>query len=301
MIPLALVCGFLGSGKTTLLGELAAANPGVALLVNEFANADIDGAVLRDTGRAVYSVVGGSIFCVCRTGPFIDVLGQLADLHAAGVIIEASGMARPDALPRLLREARLEGRFELRQVLCVADPGTVTRLLATLPAIGAQIEAADVVLLNKCDLYAEGALADAEAAIRGVRGDVPLLRCVRGRAGVDVFRAGALSRLEAEPAAGPEGGLVGFDVSGAGLDAGCLASSLGALGAGVYRAKGFIGRDDRWQLFQLAGGRSFVVPAAGPPLESRRLAVVVSPELEAAARRAIEQCRGSTGRSLVVR
>jgi len=77
--------------------------------------------------------------------------------------------------------------FQLTTVATVTDPGTFHKLLKTLPAVRAQVECADVVLLNKTDLFEEPAVLETEAAIRGVRDDVPIVRCVRGDAPVEFF------------------------------------------------------------------------------------------------------------------
>ena len=61
MIPLAMVTGFLGGGKTTLLQRLIERNQGrrFAYIVNEFADADVDGQLLEletaddDRGRVI--------------------------------------------------------------------------------------------------------------------------------------------------------------------------------------------------------------------------------------------------------
>jgi cobalamin biosynthesis protein CobW len=51
MIPLSLVTGSLGGGKTTLLRRLIEGNQGrrLAYILNEFAEADVDGQLLEPT------------------------------------------------------------------------------------------------------------------------------------------------------------------------------------------------------------------------------------------------------------
>ena len=64
MIPLSLVTGFLGCGKTTLLQRLIEGNQRRILvyIVNEFAEADVDGRLLELGEDQVVSIPGGSIF-----------------------------------------------------------------------------------------------------------------------------------------------------------------------------------------------------------------------------------------------
>jgi len=163
MIPLTLVTGFLGSGKTTLLRRLASADEGhqTVFVVNEFAQVDVDAALLEDVvdGNLV-AIPGGSIFCTCLTATFCEHLEALARRHRderyRGIVVEASGMADPRVLRRMLADTKLERRFTISRVIAVAEPVSLPKLLQTLPNVRHQIEAADVILLNR----RLGALAD---------------------------------------------------------------------------------------------------------------------------------------------
>ena len=192
MIPLALVTGFLGSGKTTFLRRLSTQNTGrrLAFVVNDFAHINIDTQLLADLKGSVISIPGGSIFCRCKSGDFINALHRINRVEPApeGVIIEASGMADPRAIATMLHDCRLDRDYQLTTVVALADPGTFHKLLKTLNAVRAQVECADVVLLNKTDLFDEDTLTETEAAIKSVREDVPILRCIRGDAPVTFFQ-----------------------------------------------------------------------------------------------------------------
>ena len=206
MIPLALVAGFLGSGKTTFLRRLSSRNDGrrLAFLVNDFAAIDVDAQLLSELDGEIISIPGGSIFCRCLTTTFTNSLRKIVCLQPPvdGVIIEASGMADPRSLADMLRDTQLDREFELSSVVSLADPGTFHKLIKTLPAMRAQIECADVVLLNKTDLYDEATLQQTETAIRAIRADVPILRCVRGEAPVEFFKGVSHAcKIHAEPTA----------------------------------------------------------------------------------------------------
>jgi len=191
MIPIALIAGFLGSGKTTFLRRMAAkhANRRIAYIVNDFSHINIDTQLLADIKGNVIGVPGGSIFCRCKSGDFINVLHRVnrAAPPPEGVIVEASGMADPRAIATMLHDCRLDRDYALTTVATVADPGTFHKLLKTLPAVRAQVECADIVLLNKTDLFDEPVIMETEAAIQGVRNDVPIVRCIRGDAPVEFF------------------------------------------------------------------------------------------------------------------
>jgi G3E family GTPase len=77
MTPLVLITGFLGSGKTTRLRELlphlieAGVRPHVIL--NDYANADVDSATLRDLVPDITPITGSCVCCDSRDELF-DVL-----------------------------------------------------------------------------------------------------------------------------------------------------------------------------------------------------------------------------------
>jgi G3E family GTPase len=193
-IPLALVTGFLGSGKTTFLNHCARRFVGrkVVYLVNEFAGLDVDGQLLAGLGPDVVGVAGGSIFCQCLVGEFILHLGELPQRFGGvtpveGVVVEASGMADPRVVADLLRDTHLDEVYRLASVVAIADPGSLFKLVATLPNLGAQLRAADVVVMNKCDLFPEPEIATAEGIVRDLRPDVRLVRAVQAEVDLDPF------------------------------------------------------------------------------------------------------------------
>ncbi len=62
-----LITGFLGSGKTTTIRHLLTQKPEDevwAVLVNEFGEIGIDGALLSDSGAVLKEIPGGCMCCV---------------------------------------------------------------------------------------------------------------------------------------------------------------------------------------------------------------------------------------------
>jgi G3E family GTPase len=191
MIPLVLITGFLGSGKTTLLRSMLtqARSRRLVCIVNEFGSVDIDGQLLHLPAGQLVSIPGGSIFCHCLVGEFVRVLGQVAtvDGRPEGVIVEASGIADPKVVARMLAETKLDATFNLQRIVTVVDPGSFHKLLQTLPAITAQVEASDLVLINKTDLYDAGEVDRTEERIRQINPRVRILRTQYGRMEIDLF------------------------------------------------------------------------------------------------------------------
>ena len=175
MIPICLVTGFLGTGKTTFLKNIVAQNRDrkIIYLINEFSAHDVDGAIVSAENPNVVSIPGGSIFCHCLITEFISQLSKIATeagetpasrtagvppaqeenktSHFEGVVIEASGMANPKVIEMLLKETKLDQLFRIATIISVIDPNSFLKLRYTLPNILAQVEASDVVLINKID------------------------------------------------------------------------------------------------------------------------------------------------------
>jgi G3E family GTPase len=93
-IPIVLIAGFLGAGKTTflhaLMGALKERNVGFSVVVNDFENAEIDAARLRDLDVEVQSI-NCSCVCCSSLNDFMLTLGTI-DVPRGGVLlVEANG------------------------------------------------------------------------------------------------------------------------------------------------------------------------------------------------------------------
>ena len=116
-IPTTVLTGFLGAGKTTLLNHILAL-PGagrIAVIVNEFGEAGIDGQLTLPTAETVIEINNGCICCKVRG----DLITALGDLLASGhsfdrVVIETSGLADPaPVIQSFVLDEVLRGRFAL--------------------------------------------------------------------------------------------------------------------------------------------------------------------------------------------
>ena len=100
-----LLFGFLGSGKTTLARNLLSTDSRgrkMAVIVNEFGEVGIDGAILegRKDGEAI-DMVELTSGCLCCTlkGSLLTAVEELrrkADVDQ--VVIEATGVAEPEEM-----------------------------------------------------------------------------------------------------------------------------------------------------------------------------------------------------------
>jgi G3E family GTPase len=239
-------------------------------VVNEFAEADVDGRLLELGEERVVSIPGGSIFCRCLSGEFIQILETLPDRFEdlgwplQGVVIEASGIANPKVIVKMLEEHGLDRVYELRTVVSVIDPGTFPKLIHTLPNVIAQVEACDVALVNKTDLHDEAALAGVEREIARINSQAKIIRTSYCRSEIDILGAPARLPLEGEYALCRDPNYHSFTVHVvAPLDLERLLEELDRIKDQVYRVKGFV---------PIAEGMAYVDVAAGR-VSHRKVAV----------------------------
>src|ERR1700731_2708246 len=191
-IPVTIVTGFLGSGKTTLISGLLKKNSSrrLAVLVNEFGEVSVDGALLRAAGEEcgveIHDLPNGCICCTIKDD-FLPVMKQLQNRkhEIEHVLIETSGLL-PTPVMRALAWPEIRNDFHLDSVLAVVDTPLLLRgdlesgkpipgaELVELPGHAAsvdlilnqQLENADVVILNKIDALEEESLMKAEELVR---------------------------------------------------------------------------------------------------------------------------------------
>ncbi|MFP4250802.1 MAG: CobW family GTP-binding protein [Armatimonadota bacterium] len=266
MIPICLVTGFLGSGKTTFLRHIAErhADERIVYLINDFSPQDVDGALLEQVEEDVVAIPGGSIFCRCLVTEFLGALKTIPERFGGegrplrGVVIEASGVANPMVIEQMLAETALDEVYNLARIVSIVDPGSLPKLIHTLPNMRTQIEAADVVVLNKTDLFDTSEVSEAEAIVHEINAAAPLVITVRSRAALNLFTGGGPRGMEGEyaPCADPNYARfsLAFDEP---VNVDALAAELQALSDEIYRVKGFVPTEDgRMYLDMSAAGLS---------------------------------------------
>ena len=311
MIPLSLVTGFLGGGKTTLLQRLIERNQGrrLAYIVNEFAEADVDGQLLELGEDQVVSIPGGSIFCRCLTGEFLRILQELPSRFddpgrpLEGVVIEASGIADPKVTAEMLVETHLDRVYELRTIVSVIDPGTFMKLIHTLPNVISQVEACDVALVNKTDLHEEAALREVEREIERINPRATIIRSSYCRSEIDILAAPERLPLAGEYALCRDPNYLSFTVHlVAPLEIEPLLAELNRIKDDVYRIKGFVPVPDGMIYVDVAAGRvshrEVAVPAEPQDREEPgapgRLVFIFDPEASERIEGAIATLRASS-------
>ena len=229
MLPICLVTGFLGTGKTTFLKNIVERNRDrkIVYLINEFSAHDVDGAIVSAENPNVVSIPGGSIFCKCLVTEFIGQLTKIAEManetapsetspylggqssevgrvlrtsRIDGVVIEASGMANPKVIEEMLVETKLDQHFRLATIISVIDPNSFLKLRHTLPNILAQIEASDVVLINKTDCNPSEKIEETVEVVQSLNPSAERIQTVQCDVELDLFaeQAGAPRGLQGE-------------------------------------------------------------------------------------------------------
>ena len=159
-----LISGFLGTGKTTALKSLMAQkNPDEkwVIIVNEFGEIGIDGAVLSDNGIPVAEIAGGCLCCVAGPQMSNTVAKMLRDVAPDRLMIEASGLAHAASVIDELKTPPLDQSLEIGAVFTVVDPRQfVSPDYAQQALYKDQIGVCYVLVASKTDLCGPEVLAE---------------------------------------------------------------------------------------------------------------------------------------------
>jgi len=125
-VPTTLFTGFLGVGKTTaILGAFAHRPPDGrwAVLVNEFGEIGLDGAILSEAdGLAVAEVPGGCICCSAGLALRTTLVRLLREVRPDRLLIEPTGLAHPATVIDTLRSPGLREAVQVNAVIGLVDP-----------------------------------------------------------------------------------------------------------------------------------------------------------------------------------
>ena len=119
-----LISGFLGTGKTTALKSLMAQkdpNEKWVIIVNEFGEIGIDGAVLSDNGIPVAEIAGGCLCCTAGAQMGTTVQKMLRDAQPDRLMIEASGLAHAASVIDELKAKPLDSLLPKAKVVEVQN------------------------------------------------------------------------------------------------------------------------------------------------------------------------------------
>jgi cobalamin biosynthesis protein CobW len=189
-IPATIITGFLGAGKTTLLRHLIETARGrrLGIMVNEFGAVGVDTELLRGCGIPACEeadIVELANGCLCCTVADEFLPAMQAMLNRPNppehIVIETSGLALPKPLLKAFGWPGIRARVTVDGVIAVidgpalaagtfaCDPQAVAAQRAADPLLDHdnplaevyedQVNAADLVVLNKADLLDAATLA----------------------------------------------------------------------------------------------------------------------------------------------
>ena len=218
-ISATVVTGFLGAGKTTLIRHMLQNANGkrIALIINEFGDLGVDGDILKGCGIEACSeddVVELSNGCICCTvaDEFIPTMEMLLgrDNPPDHIVIETSGLALPQPLVRAFNWPGISTRVTVDGVITVVDGKAVHdgQFAHNIAAVDAQrkldenldhetplselfedqIACADMIVVNKADLLADGEADHLRAVLKSeARKGVQVVTATMGALPVDVL------------------------------------------------------------------------------------------------------------------
>ncbi|MFF4248020.1 CobW family GTP-binding protein [Streptomyces sp. NPDC001822] len=200
-IPVVVLAGFLGSGKTTLLNHLLRNRSGnrIGVIVNDFGSIEIDAMTVAGHVGATVSLGNGCLCCAVDASELDTFLEKLTRPSARldVIVIEASGLAEPQELVRMLLASdnphiRYGGLVEV--VDAAEFPATRTRH----PEIDRHLAVADLIVLNKTDRVTEADLSEVRGAVGEAGGRAAVISAVYGRIDPELLFDPALAPDEGE-------------------------------------------------------------------------------------------------------
>lgn len=186
-IPVIALTGYLGAGKTTLLNHVLR-QPGarIGVVINDFGELNVDAALVTGQVDEPASIAGGCICCLPDDGGLDDALAKLADprLGLDAIIVEASGLADPVAISRIIRFSGVD-RIRPGGIVDVIDATTHFDTVDDGNTAPARYGAASLVVVNKLDQIPsdrrDAVLQRIESRVRERNPDVHLVGAVAGR------------------------------------------------------------------------------------------------------------------------
>jgi G3E family GTPase len=154
---LLLLAGFLGAGKTTLLKRILSWETDLSetvVLVNEFGDIGIDGALLKDSGSDVIELTSGCICCTLSADLKQALTRIWHRFKPRRILIETSGVADPKSIVTVLQEPGIGQYMALKKIVTVLDADIWGAREAFGRLFYNQLEMAHLILLNKIDLLA---------------------------------------------------------------------------------------------------------------------------------------------------
>ncbi len=188
-IPVTLLTGFLGSGKTTLVNALLRdpALADTAVIVNELGDIALDHLLVESSDDNVKVLGGGCLCCVMQSG-LRETLADLFVRRVNGtvprfrrVLVETTGLADPGPIANaLVADPLVHAEYALSAIVTTVDAMHGHLQLASQPESVHQAALADLLVITKCDLAAQGQLDALHADLALLNSHARRIEAVKG-------------------------------------------------------------------------------------------------------------------------
>ncbi|WP_153952461.1 CobW family GTP-binding protein [Halosegnis longus] len=223
-IPVTILSGALGAGKTTTLNHLLenAGGREIAVLVNDMGEVNVDAQLVENQEDGVAELSNGCICCDLRDDLEVEVSRLAREREFEALVVESSGISEPAPVARLFTTGAASAPYDLDTLATVvnaetfretlssdetaavedvrrtrtgqADRKTDRRPLSDL--LVGQVECANVILLNKCDLVDEQTLGETETLLESLNPEARIVRTEEGAVDPGEILATGLFDLE---------------------------------------------------------------------------------------------------------
>lgn len=158
-IPTNIISGFLGAGKTTAIQFLLKHKPldeVWAVIVNEFGQIGIDGALLKNDSVEIKEIAGGCLCCVGSQSLNVGLNQIIRTIKPQRIIIEPTGLGHPAKLVESLTGEFYHSVLDLKAIINLLDARQLKndRYITNETFID-QSNLADILVASKLDTYSE--------------------------------------------------------------------------------------------------------------------------------------------------